>query len=448
MTAERTVPTVALVTPYYPPKIGGVERYVAELARGLAADGGNDCDNDGGGGNDDGGGGGRDGGDGAFRPVVITTAAKGRRTTRSVQDGVTVIRLGVWLRISNTPLSPLWPIQVRRWLRRTGADVVNAHAPVPGLGDVAVLCAGKRPVVFTYHAGTMHKGVPGSGLADRIIAGYERRVLPRVFARCDVPVPVGPSSLAARQEGAELIPPGVDVLCFTPGDEGARERELVYVGRMDRTSAWKGVDVLVTAFAALAEQLPELRLRLVGAGDALEDHLDLAERLGVRERVLATGALAGAELVRAVQRAAVLVLPSTTDAECAGTVLMEAMACATPVVASDVGSLAYVVGRASAGEGRGAAAGAGDHDGDAVTEGTRDGDGVAGLIVEPGSPEALAAAIARILTEDGLAAKLGAAGRERAEQNFAKPLLVQRYRALFARLGTPADGRAVGRPGQ
>jgi glycosyltransferase involved in cell wall biosynthesis len=410
-----TVPTVALVTPYYPPKIGGVERYVAELARGLAADG-------------------------AFRPVVITTAAKGRRTTRSVQDGVTVIRLGVWLRISNTPLSPLWPVQVRRWLRRTGADLVNAHAPVPGLGDVAVLCAGRRPVVFTYHAGTMHKGVDGSGLADRIIAAYERRVLPRVFARCDVAVPVGPSSLAARERGAELIPPGVDVLCFTPGDEGARERELVYVGRMDRTSAWKGVDVLVRAFAALAEQMPELRLRLVGAGDALADHLDLAERLGVRERVEATGSLAGDELVGAIQRAAVLVLPSTTDAECAGTVLMEAMACATPVVASDVGSLAYVVGT-----GAGAENGAG-----AAGDGARNsaGAGAGGLIVEPGRPEALAAAIARVLTEDGLAARLGAAGRERAERNFAKPLLVRRYRALFARLGTPTDGRAAGRPGQ
>jgi glycosyltransferase involved in cell wall biosynthesis len=77
------------------------------------------------------------------------------------------------------------------------------------------------------------------------------------------------------------------------------------------------------------------------------------------------------------------------------------------VVASDVGSLRYVVG------------------GDA-----------AGLIVEPGRPEALAAAAERILTEPGLARKLGAAGRERAEQNFAQPLLVRRYSELFARLAS------------
>lgn len=380
-TVAAATTTVALVTPYYPPKIGGVERYVEQLAQGLAADDG-------------------------FRPIVITTRPSGLRTQVSVENGVQVIRLGIWLRVSNTPLSPLWPIQVRRWLRRTGAEVVNAHAPVPGLGDTAVLTSGRRRVVFTYHAGTMHKGVEGSGLADRLIAAYERWVLPRVFGRCDVPVPVGPSSLAAGKPGAVLITPGVDLARFTPGDPDARRRELIYVGRMDRTSAWKGVDVLIKALALLTD-LPELRLRLVGEGDAVADHLALAERLGVRDRVDAHGALSGDELVRAMQRAAVLVLPSTTDAECAGTVLMEAMACATPVVASDVGSLAYVVN-----------------------------DGEAGLIVPRANPERLAEACRELLTEPERAAKMGAAGRARAEALFAWPYLIERYREVFAPAGT------------
>jgi glycosyltransferase involved in cell wall biosynthesis len=292
---------------------------------------------------------------------------------------------------------------VRRWLRRTGAEIVNAHAPVPGLGDVAILAAGSRRTVLTYHAGTMRKGVPGSGLADRLIAAYERHVLPRVFARCDVPVPVGPSSLAAALPGAELITPGVDLGRFTVGEPPERRSGLVYVGRMDRTSAWKGVDVLIRALGLLTD-LPGLRLTLVGEGDAVADHLALAEELGVRDLIDAPGALAGRELVRAVQRAAVLVLPSTTDAECAGTVTMEAMACATPVVATDVGSLAYVVG-----------------------------DGEGGLIVPRSDPGALAAACRRILSDPELAAKLGSAGRQRAESRFAWPHLVDRYSELFGR---------------
>lgn len=369
--------TVAFVTAYYPPHMGGVENYVARVAGALAQV-------------ED------------LEPVVITTRDSGWRTTVDVEGGVKVVRLRAWLKVSNSPISPLWPVQVRRWLRKTGAQVVNAHAPVPGLADVAVAVSGRRRTVLTYHAGTMRKGVPGTAIADKVIARYEKHVLPRLFKAVDVPVPVGPSSLAAAVPGAVLITPGVDIERFTPGPPAStRPRDIVYVGRMDKTSAWKGVDVLLRAFALLGD-LPEVRLRLVGSGDALPGYLELARELGVADRVEAVGALGGNALVEAMQQAAVMVLASTTDAECAGTVLMEGMACATPIVASDVGSLAYVVR-----------------------------DGVAGTIVEPSNPEALAKACRTVLGDGELADRMGAAGRERAVGEFAWPLLIERYISLF-----------------
>ena len=369
--------TVVFVTAYYPPHMGGVENYVARVAGALAKV-------------ED------------LEPVVITTRDSGWRTTIDVEGGVKVVRLRAWLKVSNSPISPLWPVQVRRWLRKTGAQVVNAHAPVPGLADVAVAVSGRRRTVLTYHAGTMRKGVPGTAIADKVIARYEKHVLPRLFKAVDVPVPVGPSSLAAAVPGAVLITPGVDIERFTPGPPAStRPRDIVYVGRMDKTSAWKGVDVLLRAFALLGD-LPEVRLRLVGSGDALPGYLELARELGVADRVEAVGALGGNALVEAMQQAAVMVLASTTDAECAGTVLMEGMACATPIVASDVGSLAYVVR-----------------------------DGVAGTIVEPSNPEALAKACRTVLGDGELADRMGAAGRERAVGEFAWPLLIERYISLF-----------------
>lgn len=373
--------TVAFVCAYYPPHVGGVENYVARLAHAVAEQ-------------ED------------LAAVVITTRAGGLRTTVDTEDGVLVVRLGAWLRLSNSPISPLWPMQVRRWLRRTGAQVVNAHAPVPGLADVGIFAAGRgRRKVLTYHAGTMHKGVAGSGLADRLIARYERHVLPRLFAAADVAVPVGPSSLAADRPGAVLITPGVDIERFVPGPPASgRPRDVVYVGRLEAASSWKGIDVLIEAMALLKD-LPGARLRLIGDGDALPGHLETARRLGVADRVEAVGVLRGSELVDAIGQAAVMVLASTTNAECAGTVLMEGMACATPVVATDVGSLAYVVG-----------------------------DDEAGLIVPPGDAAALAAAIRRVLTDGGLADRLGKAGRSRAETRFAWPLLTRRYIELFRSL--------------
>ncbi|MFI9270096.1 glycosyltransferase family 4 protein [Kitasatospora sp. NPDC052896] len=368
---------VAVVAPYYPPKIGGVENYAARIARAVADDPG-------------------------LRAAVITSNTTGRRTTVSVEAGLPVVRLGTWARLSNTPLSPLWPLQLRYWLRKLDADVVNAHAPVPGLGDLAVALSGARPAVLTYHAGSMAKGQAG---VDRLIEGYERLLLPRVFARARALVAVSPVSLAAGCAGAVRIPPGVDVERFTPGPPVAeRPRTVLYVGRLDRSSAWKGLPVLLEAFAAL-DDLPAARLRLVGDGDALDEHRGHAERLGLADRVVFTGALTGRALVAELQQAALLVLPSLTSAESFGMALIEAMACGTPVVGSAVGGIPHVIA-----------------------------DGETGLLVPPGDPAALAAACRRLLTDAGTADRFGTAGRRHVVEHHAWPGLTERYLRLFRAL--------------
>ncbi|MGW2488521.1 glycosyltransferase family 4 protein [Streptomyces sp. NPDC001606] len=370
--------TVAVVAPYYPPEIGGVQNYAERVATAIA-------------------------GDPALRSVVITTNPADRRTGVTVEDGVPVVRLGTWARLSNTPLSPLWPFQLRGWLRRMQVDVINTHAPVPGLPDLAVALRGQRPAVVTYHAGSMLKG---EAAADRVIRCYERHVLPRVFARARALVAVSPVSLAARHPGALQITPGVDTDRFTPGPlpPSRRPRTVVYLGRMDRTSSWKGVDVLLDA----AAQLPDdVTLTLVGSGDAVPDHRAHAERLGIADRVHTPGQFTGDDLVGALQQAAVVVLPSRSEAESFGMVLIEAMACGTPVVGSDVGGIPHVIDP-----------------------------GTNGLLVPPGDPAALADALVSLLGDGHLADRLGATGRQTAVQRYAWPALTARYVRLFREVNT------------
>ncbi|WP_330455747.1 glycosyltransferase family 4 protein [Streptomyces sp. NBC_00820] len=369
----RKLRTVAVVAPYYPPKVGGVEHYAAQVAGAADADD-------------------------ALRAVVLTTNPAGRRTRVTVEDGVPVVRLGTWARLSNTPLSPLWPVQLRRRLGRMRVDVVNCHAPVPGLADIAVAVSGGRPAVVTYHAGSMLKG---EAAVDRIIRAYEHHVLPRTFARARALVAVSPVSLAAGHDHAVQITPGVDTGRFTPGPlpPSRRSRLVVYLGRLDRTSAWKGVDVLLEAFAGLPD---DTRLCLVGGGDALPDHLRHAQRLGIAERVALPGQLTGPALVDALREAAVVVLPSLTEAESFGMALLEAMACGTPVIGSDVGGIPHIV---------------------------RDREN--GLLVPPGDPGALADAMKLLLDDGVLADRLGTAGRRHAVTHFDWSALTARYVQLF-----------------
>jgi glycosyltransferase involved in cell wall biosynthesis len=266
-------------------------------------------------------------------------------------------------------------------MRRLGVDVVNAHAPVPGLGDLAVLISG-RPAVMTYHAGSMIKG---HRFRDRVLGLYERLVLPRVFARTRAVVAVSPTSLAFGRPGTVEITPGVDVDRFTAGlPASTRPHTIVYVGRLDRASSWKGVDVLLRGFAALAD-LPDARLKLVGGGNAIPDHVELAERLGIAGRVEFTGELRGDALIAAMQSAAVLVLPSLTEAESFGIVLVEAMACGTPVVASRTTSLPEVLGDAA-------------------------------VLVDPHALDELTSAIERVCTDVALRCTLVERGRRRAAE--------------------------------
>ena len=179
---------VVLVAPRFPPDVGGLEAYAGWVADQLAAEPGVE--------------------------VTVVTTTPGRRGLTQWVGGHRVIRLGTWVTLSNTPLSPLWWFQLRRLFRRLAPDVVNVHAPVPGIGDLATFAAGRTPVLMTYHSGSLVKGT--GGLVDALLRTYERRVLPRVFARCAGLVAVSPVASTYATGRARLVPPGVDSSYFSP----------------------------------------------------------------------------------------------------------------------------------------------------------------------------------------------------------------------------------------
>jgi glycosyltransferase involved in cell wall biosynthesis len=351
---------VALVTPGYPPSVGGLERYTEQVARALHADPGFE--------------------------VVVITAGSSRGTRVSREDGFTVVRLAPWFRLSNSPVNGFWPVQLRQLFRQHRIDLVHAHAPTPYLADVATYVAGRRPVVLTYHAGSLVKGVGGG--VDALLRTYEKAVLPRVFARATRLAAVSPVATSYGAGEATLVPPGVDTSVFVPGSRPTRHNVL-YVGRLQRTSRWKGVQVLLEAFASVVRDVPAARLELVGDGDDVPALKAQAAGLGIEDRVDWYGALHGRALVAAYQEAAVVVLPSLTESESFGMTLVEAMACGRPVVGSDVGGIPHVVR-----------------------------DGVDGVLVPPGDAAALASALGSLLTDDERRETLGAAGRAAAEETW------------------------------
>jgi glycosyltransferase involved in cell wall biosynthesis len=315
-----------------PDKLGGLERYVRELAGALV----------------------RKGHD-------ITTLSKRTAPDQpGAQTGEDGVRL---LRFSTPPKSdPLfvakYPIRVARAVRRTviGADydVLHGHYPISMLPVLTT----RIPYLYTFHApvykevvgerqGAYRAPGPVSAATVTVMKAIERRVLERASAVVTLSDFIGDEMRAITRPSSTLakkIPGGLRTDYFKPL-EGAQppfdvQRPLIVTARrlVERT----GVELLVAAMPGILQAHPGAQLVITGDGprrDAIEKQL---ADLGIAQSVHLLGRVSDDELL-AWYRTADLVVTPTLELEGFGLSTAEAMSCGTPVVVTPVGANPEVV---------------------------------------------------------------------------------------------------------
>ncbi len=296
-----------------------------------------------------------------------------------------------WLGSSGRLLLDAWRMggRVRGLARSLALDVVHGSAPEAG-GASLRLPAGVGLVGMDHHPSPPSLLDAPDGVVARLrwMRAHQARLLVRtLLGRAHRVVAVSRWGRDALREGGYLdparpvaiIPNGIggDWLDAAPVPATEESRPLLFAGRLDHQ---KGVDVLLRALATLPGAPA---LEVVGDGPDRAALESLAASLDLGGRVRFAGALPPARLRERMASAAALAVPSRY--ELFGRVVLEAMAVGAPVVASRVGGIPEVAR-----------------------------DGREALLVPPDDPEALAAALARVLAEPTLSARLAAAGRERA----------------------------------
>jgi glycosyltransferase involved in cell wall biosynthesis len=141
------------------------------------------------------------------------------------------------------------------------------------------------------------------------------------------------------------IPHSVDCKVFTPKNELRNQQHFV-IGYVGRLTPEKGVNVLIDAFAGM---MVPARLRILGEGPQESELRTLVQQSNLKDRVSFDGLTPYAQMPDRIRALDVLVLPSLETRawkELFGRVLIEAMACGVPVVASDSGGISEVVGDA------------------------------------------------------------------------------------------------------
>jgi glycosyltransferase involved in cell wall biosynthesis len=136
-----------------------------------------------------------------------------------------------------------------------------------------------------------------------------------------------------NREKFEEIPFGVEAEKFSPVQPGICRGKVLFVGALDKAHDFKGLEILMAAMGGLERSI---RLIIVGDGDLRGYYERMALNYGLRERIDFAGRVADNALPDYYRQAAVTVLPSLNSHEAFGLVLLESMACGTPVIASDL----------------------------------------------------------------------------------------------------------------
>jgi glycosyltransferase involved in cell wall biosynthesis len=323
-------------------------------------------------------------------------------------EGVRVHRLTPLLRVGNAPVLPgLLPA-----LR--GFDLIHLHYPF-FVGAELVWAAARLfrvPYVVTYHNALIGAGARAplfrfwEAVPGRLTLGGSARV-----AAVSLDHAAAQPSLQRLSPGTLAeVPNGVDTTVFHPGaaDPGLRAAFgipadaplLLFVAALDRAHYFKGLDRLLDALTLLRPH--PAHLLVVGDGDDRARYEARVDTLGLRPMVRFAGAVPHRATARYFASAELLVLP-TGPPESFGMVLVEALACGTPVVASDIPGVRAVV-RSTGG----------------------------GLLVPPGDAGRLAETIAALLADPDRRAHLASSGRAAVLAHYSWPAVTRRLEALYA----------------
>ena len=310
--------------------------------------------------------------------------------------------------VANGSIAPLAPdpsaaLRTIRVLRDEQFDVLHIHEPLTPGASITALVMRTAPIVATFHAA-------GESLSYKYLSaplkGFASAIDHRVAVSKDAVL------LAQRYIGGDyqILPNGVELDRFiassqnasiTHSDSSLMRRSIFFCGRHEPR---KGLEVLLQAHATLPDNVdlliasegPETeRLKREWAGDS---------------RIMWLGRISDAEKAKRLSQADVFCAPSL-GGESFGVVLIEAMAAATPIVASALDGYMNVA----------------THEVDA-------------LLVEPNDPAALEAALRRILLDQELAHRLVHRGQERAT-GFSMVQLASTYVDIYRRVIAESQNR-------
>jgi phosphatidyl-myo-inositol alpha-mannosyltransferase len=295
---------------------------------------------------------------------------------RPIPTSGSIARITISLNLTN---------KVKEVLEEEKFDVIHLHEPLAPTLCFTVLRLSRTVNIGTFHASEARPSYRWT--KPIFMSGLYKRWFKKLDGRIAVSKPAADFINRHFPSSYEIIPNGVELEKFCPDIPPFPEfldgkTNILFVGRLEKR---KGLEYLLKAYRLIKPDCPDCRLIIVGPGTRLRGKYQKMVSEADLEDVIFVGGVGETEKARFFSTADIFCAPATGH-ESFGIVLLEAMATAKPVVASNISGYASVIT-----------------------------DGIEGLLVPPRQEVPLAQALARLMKNKALGQELGLRGLSKAD---------------------------------
>ncbi len=198
-----------------------------------------------------------------------------------------------------------------------------------------------------------------------------------------------------------FIPNAINLNEFNSKKDVIRDdKSVLFIGRVEK---YKGLHYLINSIKLVRATIPSIKLIIIGDGSYLKKCKKLSEKLKLQDNVIFRGKLDHALLNLEYKKSSIFVLPSYTSSETFGIVLLESLACKTPVITTDIVGIASDIKKNNC-----------------------------GIVIKTKDSQALSDAIIKILNNPKLARKMGENGRKLVEKKYTWEKISKNVEKLYA----------------
>ena len=254
-------------------------------------------------------------------------------------DGINVQRLNYIGKISNTNIT----LGLFFALLKENFDIIHTHFPSPWSADISMIISflKRKPLILTYHNDVVKTGK--LGVLTEVYNLVFLKLLLKRSAKILITQPeyINRSKYLYKYKNKiEVIPNGIDTKIYFQKNINKIPNQIFFLSILDKYHTYKGLDCLIKAIKIVKTKIPDIILIVGGSGDMIKNYKFLAKKLELEKNIEFRGFIESNKLIDLYNQSELFVLPSTGIQEGFGIVLLEALACGTPVIATNIVGIA------------------------------------------------------------------------------------------------------------